>query len=188
MKTREQLLAEFVVRIFQDAIVDGGFYDSADIQELLIKQNLTEERPAEAGSPEADDWGAGEPMHYLHSWIREIAKGEAQVQKKDTVISSPVDNETDQILDIFGRLVRILLHVEFGGSGRHGAQCPHCNAIQHEGADYQRGPNRGHEYGCELRQLLDDIGLDEHIGCAPVIVDFSEGSIDGDAENKDDIQ
>ncbi len=60
----------------------------------------------------------------------------------------------------FGKLVKeafvMLFKLEFGHDSRHGPNCPECGGLQHEGVDYEAGPDRGHEEGCRLRAILDE--------------------------------
>lgn len=71
---RASRLAQFVVSAFERAVIDGCDFDAGDVQDALISLDLVSARPAPTGSREAEDWGEGAELYYLHEWVRELAE------------------------------------------------------------------------------------------------------------------
>lgn len=72
-------------------------------------------------------------------------------------------DDADGAVELIGRMIALLMNLEFGFETRYGSACPICNGAKQEDYGYtERGPDRGHEKGCELRAVLDDVGLDEY--------------------------
>jgi hypothetical protein len=71
--------------------------------------------------------------------------------------------DSDEAVKLIGRMIALIMNLEFSFGTRYGQSCPVCNELRDSGVDYECGPDRGHKKGCELRALLDDVGLDEHI-------------------------
>jgi hypothetical protein len=66
-----------------------------------------------------------------------------------------------EMMDILQRtlkkMIEMLMKLEFSHSSRYGDNCPICGGLEHGGVDSEAGPDRGHEEGCDLRALLDEI-------------------------------
>ena len=71
-------------------------------------------------------------------------------------------DSAEDAVKLIGRMVALLMKLEFSFGTRYGQACPVCNELRNSGPDYECGPDRGHKKGCELRLVLDDIGLDEY--------------------------
>ena len=72
-------------------------------------------------------------------------------------------DDADEAVELIGRMIALLMNLEFSFATRYGKSCPVCGGDETEDYGYTtRGPDRGHEKGCELRAVLDDVGLDEH--------------------------
>jgi len=56
---------------------------------------------------------------------------------------------------VIRRSFGLLYKVEFAAETRYGPACPECGGLEHDGVDFDAGPDRGHEVDCELRSVLD---------------------------------
>ena len=64
--------------------------------------------------------------------------------------------------DMIERAKAILSAIEFGRTTRYGKACPVCGGHEVENWGYmEKGPDRGHDHGCELRRWLDAVFMAE---------------------------
>jgi hypothetical protein len=64
----------FVNWAFEEGVCLDCDLDGTSVQEKLEELGITELRPCEAGSPEADDYGEGTELQYLRAEWRADAK------------------------------------------------------------------------------------------------------------------